>query len=385
MVFAGQAFASGAAEARVPLSYQETGYPVTSWSFSITPQTSAFKREPSVPPGHLVRGVLNLGGDTNNALPLLWQRDQGKLYLDLNRNRDFGDDSNNVFSTELARESSFQTFTNIHLTVNVGGRSLPVLADIELWNFGLGNGGSLAVRSFWTGKAAFQGQDWQVGLVPAVWTGTGDKGISLEKGHLLLRPWDRQSQAFNTSGGSLETVTKPAELFFEGQTYQLNLNSGPANGEFKPELVFSEQAAVLGELKLTGKYIKRLVLPGDNCEVLLDRPAETVKIPVGTYRTPSVVLEQGGQEAYVQNTFFAPAKQVVIVAGAKAPAVLEVGGPLTNSVTAARKGKSLDLNYRILGAGGNVYQMMVQDRSKPPQFAVYKGAKQIASGGFEFG
>ncbi|MDR3378763.1 MAG: hypothetical protein P4M10_08775, partial [Verrucomicrobiae bacterium] len=368
------------------LSYQETDYPVTSWSLSITPQTSAFTREPSVPPGHLVRGVLNLGGDTNNALAFLWQRDQGKLYLDLNHNRDFGDDSNNVFSTELARESSFQTFTNIHLTVNVGGRQLPVRGDIELWNFGLGNGGSLAVRSFLTGKAVFQGHDWQVGLVPAVWTGTGGgKGISLEKGQLLLRPGEHRSQAFKAFGGSLETMAKPAKLFFDGQTYQLNLNPGPANGEFKPELVFLEQAAVLGDLKLAGKYIKRLVLPGNNCEVLLDRPAEIVKIPVGTYRTPSVVLEVGGKEAYVQGYFSEATTSVVVAAEAKAPAVLAVGGPLTNSVTAVRKGKNLNLNYRILGAGGMVYQMMEQDRSKPPQFAVYRGAKKIASGEFEFG
>ena len=69
----------------------------------------------------------------------------------------------------------------------------------------------------------------------------------------------------------------------------------------------------------------------------------------------------------------------------KAPVVLNVGGPLTNSVTASRHGQDLRLDYRLVGAGGQSYQLANQDRSKPPEFAIYKGEKKIASGAFEFG
>jgi hypothetical protein len=69
----------------------------------------------------------------------------------------------------------------------------------------------------------------------------------------------------------------------------------------------------------------------------------------------------------------------------KTPAVLDAGGPLTNSVTASRHGQDLRLDYRLVGAGGETYQLVKQDRSQPPEFAIYRGDKRIASGKFEFG
>jgi hypothetical protein len=41
--------------------------------------------------------------------------------------------------------------------------------------------------------------------------------------------------------------------------------------------------------------------------------------------------------------------------------------------------------YQLVGAGGEAYQLANQDRSHPPEFAVFKGDKKIASGKFEFG
>jgi hypothetical protein len=43
------------------------------------------------------------------------------------------------------------------------------------------------------------------------------------------------------------------------------------------------------------------------------------------------------------------------------------------------------LSYRLLGAGGEPYQLVKQDRSKPPEFTIHFGDKQLASGKFEFG
>jgi hypothetical protein len=65
-------------------------------------------------------------------------------------------------------------------------------------------------------------------------------------------------------------------------------------------------------------------------------------------------------------------------------AVLTAGGPLTNSVSINRQGRKLSLNYQLVGAGG-AYQMVGQDRSHPPEFAVYQGDKKVSSGKFEFG
>ena len=68
---------------------------------------------------------------------------------------------------------------------------------------------------------------------------------------------------------------------------------------------------------------------------------------------------------------------------AASPAVLKVGGPLTNSVAANRHGRSLNLSYQLLGAGGETYQLLGARRQ--PEFAAYRADKKIASAKFEFG
>jgi hypothetical protein len=53
----------------------------------------------------------------------------------------------------------------------------------------------------------------------------------------------------------------------------------------------------------------------------------------------------------------------------------------------ARRGRSLALNYQLLGAKGEAYQL--QGVRKEPQFTIYRpgksGDKQLASGRFQFG
>jgi hypothetical protein len=396
-VFAGVAMLSGGSDfgpvvsptkdtVTATLSYQETGQSVINWSLYVTPQTTPFKKEPPVSPSHLVRGVLNFGDGPSNAIPFLWQRDAGKLFLDLNRNQDLTDDPAGAFSTGLRAPLSYQTFTNVHLAFNTAQGRIQVSADLNFWDYGDRPGGSMSVRSYWQGKVTLQGQDWQVGVIPTIGSGIkGNKNISIETGHLLLRPWENREQAFNAYGGSLDTVPFSQKLFFGGHAYQLNLQTGSADGEFRPALDFLEQPAALGDLKITGKYIKRLMLPGNNYLAILDHPAGTVKVPAGNYKQPSVLLEKGGIEASSTADPWQSDTKIVVTADGKVPAVLDLGGPLTNSVAVARHGRDLRLDYRLIGAGGVTYQLVAQDRSQPPEFAVYRGDKQIASGKFEFG
>jgi hypothetical protein len=117
--------------------------------------------------------------------------------------------------------------------------------------------------------------------------------------------------------------------------------------------------------------------------VLLDQPSGVVKIPTGGYNQPIVHLEQNGAEAFC-NSAQSPAGRRISVDD-KTPAVLNAGGPLTNSVIASRHGEDLRLDYRLVGVGGETYQLANQNRSQPPEFAIFKGDKKIASGTFEFG
>lgn len=362
------------------LEYQETVYSVFNWSVSITPQPAPFKKEPAAVSGKVVRGVLDFGGNPGNSIPFLWQRDARKLFLDLNRNQDLTDDPAGAFSTRALEPVYYQTFTNVHLRFNTAAGWFPVMGNIVLYDYSSRPGCELVLRSFWQGRVALHGKDWQAGIVQGDLKRSAD---SFESGHLLLRSWQKRNQAFNTFNGSLDTVPFSRKLFLDGRAYQLDVMVQSQHGDAKPALKFTEQSVALGELKITGQFIQRLILAGGTCLVVLDRPGETVKVPIGSYGRPNVRLEQGGTEA-VSSPSQTPSGRRISV-DAKIPAILVAGGPLTNTVTAMRQGRDLRLDYQLIGAGGASYQLANRDYSHPPEFAIYRGGKKVASDKFQYG
>ncbi len=140
-----------------------------------------------------------------------------------------------------------------------------------------------------------------------------------------------------------------------------------------------KQGSALGELKLQGKYINYLVLRRkDGHSEKFNRPAETIKMPVGEYRLQEVRLKGG----YTCRPLSVSGRDWVRVSEDK-PSMLKVGAPLKQTVKAQRQGRILALNYQLLGMGGEMYTSA--NRNKPPTFTVYKGDKEIASDKFEFG
>jgi hypothetical protein len=363
------------------LEFQETGYYVIGWGVSLKMQATPFRKEPPAASGKTIRGILNFNGNPSNSIPFVWQRDARKLFLDLNRNRDLTDDAASVFSSRDESSITYQMFTNIHLLFNTASGRCPVLADINLYDYTSQLGGIVEVRSFWQGKVTLNGRDWQMGIVQEDSKQPG----SFEGGQLLLRPWENRNRAFTTSDNTLATVPWSQKLFVDGHAYQLDVETRTQNGEARPALRFMEQAVPLGELNVSGKYIKRLVLSGGTYQVVVDQPAGTVKIPTGVYSLAgiSISLAQNGTEARCDSGQSPMAKWISV--DGKTAAMLEAGGPLTNCVTATRDGQDLRLDYKLIGAGGATYQLVNQDRSKPPTFAIYKGDRIIASGAFEFG
>ena len=140
-----------------------------------------------------------------------------------------------------------------------------------------------------------------------------------------------------------------------------------------------KQDSTLGELKLQGKCIERLVLRHKNGRTeTFNWLEETIKLPVGEYRLQEVRLKGG----YTCRPLSVSTRDWITIAEDK-PSMLKVGAPLKQTVRVQRRGRILVLNYELLGAGGEKYTG--SNRSKPPTFTVYKGDKKIASDKFEFG
>jgi hypothetical protein len=117
--------------------------------------------------------------------------------------------------------------------------------------------------------------------------------------------------------------------------------------------------------------------------VVLDRPEPKVRIPVGTYNKYWLALKHKDTEAFCHYADWLNPKPVTITASKLA--VLNMGGPLTNWVTVEKRGRTLTLEYQMLGAGGRYRLSGPVDRTKPPQVAIYQNGKPVGSGKFEFG
>ena len=141
-----------------------------------------------------------------------------------------------------------------------------------------------------------------------------------------------------------------------------------------------DQDSVLGELKLEGKSIVRLILrrEGDNVTETFRRPEQIIKLPTGKYTVQEVHLDAG----YICYASRGPTRRLVSVTSDE-PATLKIGGPLKQTVKVNRQGRLLVMNYELLGVDGEQYTG--GNSGEPPTFTVYRGDKEIASDKFEFG
>ncbi len=141
-----------------------------------------------------------------------------------------------------------------------------------------------------------------------------------------------------------------------------------------------DRKSTLGELKIEGKYIERLVLSrNDGHREVLNNPGETVKLPVGQYLLQDVRLKGG----YTRQSTRAPHSNRITISE-DYPTSIKVGGPLKQTVSVRRQGRTLELAYSLAGVGGGTYAA-VKTAGKGPAFVVYKGDREIGTGEFEFG
>lgn len=140
----------------------------------------------------------------------------------------------------------------------------------------------------------------------------------------------------------------------------------------------SMQKQALGELKIEGEHIERLVLcRNSGLTEQFDEPNEVIKLTVGKYRLQEVRLNGG----LTCNSLYNLTNHWLIITKNET-AVLKVGAPLRQTVEIERQGPILKLNYNLTGVGGENY---ASTRSAQPSFAIFKGNKKVATGKFEFG
>ena len=294
--------ASLGAKQTVYLEYRELSNGSMTWNLPLSTQSASFKKEPALGSRKVVRGTLNLGSSADQFIPFIWDQTKGKLYLDLNRNRDLTDDAGGVFtcSGRFGFANNYQTFTNVHLSFKAAGGTHPALVDVNLYDYNQVQG-NLVTRSYWAGKASLQGREWQLGVVEDIGSNPG----LAERGYLLLRPWAERDKPFELQDGSLDGFQFCRNLFFNGQAYHLDCAYVQQGDAPRYKVDLEKRQADLGEIKLTGKFIKRIALHGSKFTVVMDQPEPVLKVPVGSYGPCQVQLKAGRAEAFREVARFA--------------------------------------------------------------------------------
>lgn len=292
----------------VYLAYRELGYNVATWRIPVTYQPSPFKKEPDLGNRAALRGTLKFGNTTDAFVPFLWDSAQGKLYLDLNRNQDLTDDADGVFACTGRGNTPFQFFDKVRLPFKTPMGPQRVLVELFFDNTRGQKEVSAMANYCWEGKVTQAGREWQLALVDNLSFKVG----SAEGGFLIARPWADRDRPIELQYGPLETpVPFPNELFLGERVCQLACVYEQQGVGARMRLDLIERAEPLGELKITGKYIHRLVLSRAGARGMA---------------TPSMAAQEAIQRRYVLRSGALP----VAAQPPSLTVVLDTPGPVAN-------------------------------------------------------
>jgi hypothetical protein len=375
------AFASGGAAAASPgarysleLNYQETDEALGFDSLDHELRRNPFLKEPALGSKAVFRGVLFCGERPDQGTGFIWDKSKGRLYLDLNHNLDVTDDPQGVFVSPPNEYS--QTFTNIHWTLPPEAGDRTVRLKLGFYSPRPGSLNVYAGRCYlWAARVSLRGADWELGVAD----GKLKHKAGAPPETLLVRPWSEHRRPYRAALGTPYFCGFTTNLYFGRQTYALSWRYEPGAPAGKYRLSLQEQNPPLGELKVSGTGLHRLILTGSrHLVLLLDQPQGTHRVPVGTYSLSEIWLRQGDAE-------FFRSRAGRINVDARQPASLVAGGPLTNSAVLASEWEHLRINYKLLGADGGAYRPVSPDYKHPPEFAIFQGTNRLGSGKFTFG
>jgi hypothetical protein len=338
-----------------------------------------FKKEPDFKGRTVVRSALVIGGAKKVFIPFAWDKDASKLYVDLNRNMDLTDDSTGVFTG--TGSWYYQNFLSIPLELSYDSSKIRYLIDLNFMQFGSEPNVYVSVRSLWEGEIELEEKKWDLAIVDDL-DGSIDPLAQESSDRFVIRPWALHDAPIGLTGVTAwnnGALPIPANLFIDKQAYKVSYAFEPRGEQADLKVVFTETPSQLGELKISGTSVKRLILRGD-CSVVLDSPESIVKVPLGKYATSYVLLQRENSPASAMAVF---SEDVSITE--TAPAVLNIGGPLHNDVRVRRNGEELIFDYQLVDPSGKTYALANQDANNPPEFAIYKGDRKIYSGKFQYG
>lgn len=417
-VSAGAENATGAAPALegtiAHLRYREVDFAPLAFEISVE-GGARFAKEPAMAAGRVFRGRFRLGTDTNQFVPIAWDINQRKLYVDLNRNGDLTDDPAGVLT---APGKDLQLFRGIPLAFPSAAGAYRVLVDVHVFEQNGNQPGEiprvfLYVRSLWDGPVELNGKKWYLAVIDNP-DGRIGPAASLRavSDRMVLRPWQEPNTPFLWWHATLAHVhalshvklvnfpyrwagnaevfdafNLPARLYFQNEAYRLDCRVESAEGSANLAVSFVRLDPPLGKIRLDGVDIRRVVLDNgsapDGFAVVLDSPSGEVAVPAGAYPRQIVLLQR---EGFNNVAVGLATNRLAVAEGVLAS--FSAGGPLRNGVAVSPNpsgGARMRLDYQLTNAGGIPFCLALQDEKAPPRFQIRQGDRLIVRGQFEFG
>lgn len=351
--------------ADVVMAWQESGFHLSIYH-DVGRQEILFKKEPVYAGPRVLRGALPVGSTLAEHLPYALDWDRKTLFLDGNRNLDLTDD--------------------LPLLAEPTNTSHLVFRRVELGPTPTSNRRYLVDLEFHRPQASYVEIE-----VLSGWSGTWTRGTATWRAVFaddLDGQWG-EGDLFAMAPASVNILEDPASmklapmqsLFFDGASHRVSMSPSPDGGWM---LSLQETETPMGRLKITGSMIERLALRGREGArvVILDRPgAEPLPVPAGIYEFQHVTLAAGiGRMEAVRR------EELAVTEGELAE--LTIGGPLDNTAVVRRDGSSLEMDYALLGRGGEEYDPPPSQSRKGdqrPRVEVFHGKRRVASAHFEYG
>jgi hypothetical protein len=337
---------------------------------SITFGHRAYAKEPFVG-GKTRRGKFHLTSDPRDDLPFLWEVDRKRVHLDLNRNEDLTDDASTLSVTPLAAGKS-----KVAVTVHSPDGPIELKVVLRLHSYrDTDLSCSIASARFWHARVPLEGKDWQIAVAYRL----GHEHLKSRQ-CLVVRPWSMKEEGL-TEFCLASTVSR---VFIDAGLYTTTLSRTNISGDIGFSLSLVRVPSQPGQLNFAGKLIQYALFLGvgsatESVAIVLDKPGDKIRLPVGTYEPATFWLGDG--KAVARRGHDGARFTVTI----DKPVTFASGGYLTNVVLVSRRGRFLDLNYQLTGADGGTYSLAGEGPRVAPRFMVFAGSKQVGDGQFEFG
>lgn len=335
-------------------------------------QDSSFQKEPDFAGRRVLRGRLEVGAcERKEFVGFIWDKPEGKLLVDLNRDGDLTNDADGVLG-RLIEENDFPEFSQRFPDFEISFESDagPYRCRVQIFTIDAGRlqQALVDVVSGYDAVIELGGRQWSIGLTDSL---TG-----------RISPESELVLSLAGTDPNLVSQTKlPQSLFLHDRAYDLVFDPHcDPNGQPALTCRLTDKDVPVGALRIECPQISQLVLGGDDMLVFPDLNKPVCDIPVGTYQCKGLAWGPQNLTPRVADT---------IEISSERECLLRVGCPLKNSAKVRRAGNRLELDYQLTGAGGelyNIYGITEYDLNRMPSYAIYNSnGTQVASGKFGYG